>query len=86
MKKLAVVILLVGMLAMACLPFSVVDQCYRPQDVLSVERFYDQATDTWIQFVPTDQFCTPLNFPDEVGIKYVRLQWWRQHDSYSSFN
>ena len=79
-KKVSIVVLMLLILAVICLPFSVVDQCYRPQDVGNTERFYDVTTDTWIQFVPTSEVCVPLNFPDEVGIKYIRLQW-RNRDS-----
>ena len=74
MKRLSIVLLLVGVLCCA-LPMSKVELCYRPQDVLSTERVYDQATGTWIQFVPTGQQCSPLDFPQEAGIKYIRLQW-----------
>jgi len=75
MKKLVLAILLTALLL--SVPFSVVDQCYRPEDVKSTGRFYDSTTGTWIQFVPTDVYCIPLNFPDEIGIKYIRLQWRR---------
>jgi len=54
---------------------SKVELCYRPQDVRTTRRIYDQATDTHIQFVPTNGQCIPLNFPNESGRMYVRLQW-----------
>ena len=73
-KKMATVALL--LLLLACeWPMSRVELCYRPQDVLSIERFYDRATDTYIQFVPTNARCEPLNFPQEPGVQFVRLQW-----------
>ena len=75
MKRLLVVLLLVGLVVVVGVPFSIQDLCYRPQDVMTTERLYDVATDTWIQHIPTNQVCDPLNYPGQVGVVYIRLQW-----------
>ena len=78
---LAIGLLVLTMLALkvvegrASRPFSIIDLCYRPRDVRSIARFHDVATDTLIQFIPTSLHCMPLNFPEDKGTIYIRLQW-----------
>ena len=73
-KKLLIVGLFVLVLACSW-PMSRVDLCYRPKDIMTTERVYDQATDTYIQYRPSTTECVPLNFPEDRGILYTRLQW-----------
>jgi len=58
-----------------CYLMSEVELCYRPQDVLSLRCIYDGANDTYLRFVPSGTTCVPLNYPDELGVVYTRLQW-----------
>lgn len=77
MRKLAVVVLLLCLCSVrsTCRLVSKVELCYRPQDVLSTRCVYDGANDTFLRFVPSETACTPLDYPNDAGIVYTRLQW-----------
>lgn len=70
------IILALGLLVILVrLPFSSVDQCLRPEDVMTTEIVYDLATDTYIRYRPINETCIPLYALDDNGIVYVREQW-----------
>lgn len=73
MKKAIVILVLVGLVALPGRPFSVVDLCYPPAAVMTTERVYDVATNTYIQAVPRGTTCiTPGGQPGEI---FTRYQW-----------
>lgn len=73
MKRAIVVLFLVGLVVLVSRPFSVVDLCVDPTSVMTTERVYDVATNTYIQAVPRGASCiTPGGQAGEV---FTRYQW-----------
>jgi hypothetical protein len=81
MKKAIVFVfamaLLLGLMACSCRkpPFSVEEQCIQPEDVLTTDRVYDETTNTYIQYEPTEETCIPPGETKEIGLVYIRKQW-----------
>ena len=71
-RIMLLVILLV--LLVGPMPFSRVEQCLRPADVMTTARIFDPANGTWIQYFPTEEACDPL-YAGGLGLIYIRLQW-----------